>query len=211
MFNFRFIEHRETRCGGFEREQRVKFSSVARRSRHEHEYGETRCETETSEPPSEIWLIIILLYCSYVEKVFDIVRQKLGRPEDDTMDQIDTNLAMWRIFMTTCTKAAVHLGKDYEENLRVVRNTNFWELRPFFTTAQCLILNQKEEAFGVNTVDWDKSPWMKRTLVHEYTVKLLTAEVYVFPESVLCLGGKCQPYSESCTSVGKNNWEIYGH
>ena len=67
--------------------------------------------------------------CEFMEKVFDNVHQKLGRPEDDNLDQIDSNFAIWRIFMTTCMKGAVQLGCYHEEIFRVVRNTDFSELR----------------------------------------------------------------------------------
>ena len=87
---------------------------------------------------------------AYVDRVFDNVRQKLGRPEDDILDQIDTNQAIWGIYMITCTWAAAHFEKDYEEYLRVVRNTDFSKL-------------------------W-RSPWMKGTMVHEHVVRLLTAK-----------------------------------
>ena len=50
-----------------------------------------------------------------MDKVFAYVRQKLGRPEEDKMERVDTNALIWRIFMTASMKAAVHLGKDYEE------------------------------------------------------------------------------------------------
>ena len=96
-----FNEHGETRGGDFEREQRVKFSSVARRRRHEPEHGETRCETENvfhrQRFDSSQSFCVAIKYLPYVDKVFDNVRQKLGRPEDDHLEQIDVNLAMWRI------------------------------------------------------------------------------------------------------------------
>ena len=38
-----------------------------------------------------------------------------------------------RIFLTASVKAAVHLGKDYEENLRVTRKTEFFEIRHLFS------------------------------------------------------------------------------
>ena len=77
------------------------------------------------------------------------------------MEQIDAHVAKKGMFMTTSTKSAVHLGKDREENLRVKKSTRFSELRTLFSITQKLIFEPEEELFGVKTVDWDQSPWMK--------------------------------------------------
>ena len=39
---------------------------------------------------------------------------------------LDVNLAIWGMFMNTTLRAAVHLGKDYDANLRYVKN-HLWE------------------------------------------------------------------------------------
>ena len=40
------------------------------------------------------------------------------------VDSVDTNMAIWLIFIVACKKAAVHLGKHHEETLRAVRDKN---------------------------------------------------------------------------------------
>ena len=75
--------------------------------------------------------------------------------------------------MFASMKAAVHLGKDYEENSRVTRKTEFSEIRPMFSITQKLVFDQQDETFGASTIDWDQSTW-----VHERSVKLST--VYSF-------------------------------
>ena len=77
-------------------------------------------------------------------------------------------------------KAAVHLGNDYEENLRVTRNTEFSEIRSLFSITQKLVLDQKDEILGANTIDWDQTPWLKSTWVHERAIKLSTAKIFQF-------------------------------
>ena len=62
---------------------------------------------------------------AFLEKVLDNVRQKFRCPKEDYMDQVDTNMALWWIFMTACTKAAVHLGKHNAETVGAVGNTDF--------------------------------------------------------------------------------------
>ena len=41
------------------------------------------------------------------------------------MDDFGVNMAVWGIFQSTTLRAAVHLGQDYEANLRYVKN-NLW-------------------------------------------------------------------------------------
>ena len=60
----------------------------------------------------------------YLKKVFSNLQQKMVyNPENEMLD-IDVNALMWRMFMSTTMDAAVHLGEDYEENLRSTRNAN---------------------------------------------------------------------------------------
>ena len=42
-------------------------------------------------------------------------------------------------------KAAVHLGKDCEENLRATKNTEFFEVKPLYSITQKLIRDQEDE------------------------------------------------------------------
>ena len=59
----------------------------------------------------------------HTEAVFSIVRWVYGRDHDDPMDDLDVNMAIWGIFLNaTLRAAAVHLGQDYEANLRYVKN-----------------------------------------------------------------------------------------
>ena len=53
----------------------------------------------------------------HLEKVCSNVRKKLGRQPRDDMPEIDVNAMMWRIFMSSTVKAAVHLGQDHREIL----------------------------------------------------------------------------------------------
>ena len=59
------------------------------------------------------------------EAVFSIVRNIYRREHDDPVDDLDVNMDIWGIFLNTTLRAAVHLGKDHEANLRYVKN-HFW-------------------------------------------------------------------------------------
>ena len=68
-----------------------------------------------------------------------------------------------------------------------------------------LIQDQEHEIYGISTIEIQ---WMRSTLLHEDVVKLSTAKVYVFSDSVLCLGGRVAEYPQSVQSC-KNRIELF--
>ena len=66
----------------------------------------------------------------------------------ETMPDIDVNAMIWRIFLSATMKAAVHLGQDYQENLRTTKNIDFEKAQQLFDISHKLILNQSE-IFGI--------------------------------------------------------------
>ena len=91
--------------------------------------------------------------------------------------------------------AAVHLGKDYLENLRSAKKQPQRKIRPLFDVTKKLITDQTEIP-GFSKIDWQTHAWQKATLLTDKAVQLSTAKVDVFSDSVLCLG-KMNPYPES--------------
>ena len=45
-----------------------------------------------------------------------------GREHDDPMDDLEVNMATWGISLNASLRAAVHLGQDFEADLRYVKN-----------------------------------------------------------------------------------------
>ena len=60
------------------------------------------------------------------ETVFSIVIKIYKREPADPMEDLDVNAAIWGIFLNTTLQAPVHLGQDYEVNLRFVKN-HLWK------------------------------------------------------------------------------------
>ena len=58
----------------------------------------------------------------HMEAVFSVVRKIHERGPDDLVDELDVNMAICGIFLNITLQAAVHLGQDYEANLRFVKN-----------------------------------------------------------------------------------------
>ena len=81
------------------------------------------------------------------------------------MPDLNTNVLIWELIVSTTKKASVHLGPNYNENLEVYRNKNFEELRTLFDITQQLILGENFEILNVSTIEWTHSPWMRSSLV----------------------------------------------
>ena len=133
-----------------------------------------------SGPPANLWPTTTFPY-----------RQKIGRlwkgssatcarnfslPEEDPMDQL-INEAIWRTFMNACVWASVHLDKDQDQNFRVLRNTDVFEIQQKFSITQNRIHSLEiEEVFRLNTIEWGLSPWRSCTLVHDHIVKQIESK-----------------------------------
>ena len=62
-------------------------------------------------------------------------------------------------------------------------------LKHIFEISEQLTLEQSDEIFGKHTINWESSPWKQLSLVNdEEVVSLSHAKVYVFSDSVKCLG-----------------------
>ena len=62
-------------------------------------------------------------------------------------------------------------------------------LKQIFEISEQLILEQSDEIFGISQISWESSPWKQLSLANgEEVISLSYAKVYVFSDSVLCLG-----------------------
>ena len=81
-----------------------------------------------------------------------MVRKIYGRQLGDPMEDLNVNLANWGTFMNTTLRAAVHLGKDYDMNLRYVKN-HLWNIEgQLFRETEKLVRGQTETS-GVSKID----------------------------------------------------------
>ena len=77
--------------------------------------------------------------------------------------------------MSTTTKAAVHLGPNYNEILEVHRNSNSEELQNLFDITPKLTLDDQAEILNVTAPSLEKS-----TLTHDQVIRCTKAKVCVF-------------------------------
>ena len=87
--------------------------------------------------------------------------------QNDEMEQINTNAMIRGLFLSATMQAAVHLGKDDQENLRTTNNTDFDKIKPLLDITPKLIVDQEHdihiyiyiEIYGIYLIDWDTIPW----------------------------------------------------
>ena len=62
------------------------------------------------------------------------------------MDDLDLNMANWGMLLNGTLRAAVHLGQDYEANLRYVKNNLWNSVGLLFQETRKLISEQKKKS-----------------------------------------------------------------
>ena len=110
--------------------------------------------------------------------------------------------------MSSTLEAYVFMGKNYSENLLSIKNTgNDLTLKQMFDISEKLIVGQSDEIFGVTPISWEDSSWKQLSLVNdEEVISLSHAKVYVFSDSVLCLGKVNQNSTSNSAWEEKLSW-----
>ena len=80
------------------------------------------------------------------------------------------------------------MGKNFQDNQNSVVNTTDLTLKKIFDISAKLV-SEQDEIFNVETIHWEKHSWKYLSLIGDETIiNLQRAKVYVFSDSVLCLG-----------------------
>ena len=97
---------------------------------------------------------------SLLNRVNDRLRKMLDRSPEDAMQDIDKRSMIWGMFMSSTFEASVFMGKNYSENVHSKKNTgNNLTLKQMFDISEKLIVGQRDEIYGVNTINWEDSSW----------------------------------------------------
>ena len=98
--------------------------------------------------------------------------------------------------------AATFMGKNFSTTQSVVKNHDSLTLKQMFNVTAQLVNNQEE----INCLDkilYGKNSWTHLSLIHdEVVINLQRTKVYVFSDSVLCLGKVLQ--HPECNEAWKN-------
>ena len=92
------------------------------------------------------------------------------------------------MFMSVTLESAVFMGKNLSDNWHSIKNTKDLTMKQMFDISANLVSDQ-DEIYGVKTIDLENSPWKYLSLIgDEQVISLQRTKVYVFSDSVLCLG-----------------------
>ena len=127
---------------------------------------------------------------SFLYRVNDRVRKMQDQSSKDAIQDSNKHSLIWGMFLSSTLEAYVFMGKNHLEILHSIKNTgNDLTMKQMFDISEKLIAEQSDEIHGVNTVNLDDFSWKHLSLIgDEEVVSLSHAKVYVFSDSVLCLG-----------------------
>ena len=113
----------------------------------------------------------------------------LDRSPEDSMQDINKRSMIWGVFVSSTLEASVFMGKNDSSNLHSIKNTEDLTMKQMFGMSEQLVVGQSDEIYRVNTINFDDSSWKHLSLIgDEEVISLSHAKVYVFSDSVLCLG-----------------------
>ena len=90
--------------------------------------------------------------------------------------------------MAVTMESAVFMGKNFQDNQNSIVNTTDLTLKQMFGISAKLV-GEQDEISTLETSGWEKHSWKYLSLIgDERIINLQRAKVYVFSDSVLCLG-----------------------
>ena len=112
--------------------------------------------------------------------------------------------------MSVTLESAVFMGKNYLDNCHSITNTKDLTLKQMFDISAKLV-SEQDEIYGVETIGWENHSWKYLSLIgDERVISLQRTKVYVFSDSVLCLG-KIHENSPNQTMHGNKDWDGSKH
>ena len=123
----------------------------------------------------------------FVSKVKDQVRSRQKRMSN-VAESGEEHSIIWGMFMAATMNAVTFMGKNFSTIQNFIMNYEDLTLKQMFdVTAQ--LVNDQQEIHGLDKIHWRKNSWRRLTLIGDETViNLQRTKVYVFSDSVLCLG-----------------------
>ena len=124
---------------------------------------------------------------SCVNRVNDQVRKRQKRFSNVTEDG-EKHSMIWRMFMSVTMESAVFMGKNYLNNCQSIANTTDLTFKQMFDISTRLV-SEQDEISGLETIIWEYHSWKYMSLIgDERVINLQRTKIYVFSDSVLCLG-----------------------
>ena len=124
---------------------------------------------------------------SFVNRVNDQVRKRQEGISNVAKDGEEQSV-IWRMFMAVTMYSATFMGKNFQDNQKSIANTTDLALKEMFDISAELV-GEQDEISNVDTIHWEKHSWKYLSLIGDgRIINLQRTKVYVFSDSVLCLG-----------------------
>ena len=144
---------------------------------------------------------------SFVNRVKDQVRKKTEK-NSNVAGQGEEHSIIWGMFMAVTIESAVFMGKNFQNNRNSIVNTADLTLKQMLDITAKLVTEQ-DEISGLETIGWEEHSWKSLSLFgDEGIINLQRAKVYVFSDSVLCLGKIHQSPSANDSWKDRIEWII---
>ena len=131
----------------------------------------------------------------FVNKVKDQVRKRQKRMSN-VADSGEVHSLFWRMFLAATMFAATFMGKNFVDIQNSIMNSRDLILKQMFDITAKLV-SEQDEINNLDKIHWRRNSWKQLSLIgDEAVINLQRAKVYVFSDSVLCLG-KIHQHPES--------------
>ena len=123
----------------------------------------------------------------FVDKVKDQVRSRQKRMSN-VAESGEEHSIIWGMFMGATMNAATFMGKNFSGIQNSIMNSTDLTLKQMFHITAKLV-GEQDEINNLDKIHWRKNSWRQLSLIGDETViNLQRTKVYVFSDSVLCLG-----------------------
>ena len=128
-------------------------------------------------------------------------------PQRCNTRQKQTFFNMVNVYVFDIRSICIH-GKELPRNCTFhQKNRKSLTMKQMFDISEQLIAEQSDEIYGVNTIYWVDSSWKHLSLIgDEEVVSPSLAKVYVFSDSVLCLGKMSENPQSNIVWKDKLTW-----
>ena len=129
----------------------------------------------------------------------------------DALD-LNVNLAIWRLFMNTTLRAAVHLGKDYEVKFKNVKNHLWKTALKLFRETEKPFKGQRATT-GISLINFQILRWVSTSLLHSTSLSIFHGQPSSSPtlysvwerwETILLNPGRGKSNGIRTTIISKN-------
>ena len=124
----------------------------------------------------------------WCEVLLKIDRATQKRSSMNVTEDGEKHTVIWGMFMSSTLESSVFMEKNYSDNWHSIKNTKDLTMKHMFDIFAKLV-SEQDEIYGVKTIDCENSSWKYLSLIgDEQVISLQRTQVYVFSDSVLCLG-----------------------